>query len=131
MANSRYVLDSNVFIEAAKQYYAFDLAPGFWKSLVAYAKSGEVISIDRVKQELDRVKDGVTTWADSDFREAFASTDETAVVQVYGRIVNWAQRQTRYSSSARAEFAQVAGMAGRLCPGQSMYRRDPRIAVQP
>ena len=26
----RHLLDANVFIEAAKRYYAFDLAPSFW-----------------------------------------------------------------------------------------------------
>ena len=25
-----YVLDTNVFIDAANAYYAFDLAPGYW-----------------------------------------------------------------------------------------------------
>ena len=29
-----YVLDTNVFIDAANAYYAFDLAPGYWDFLV-------------------------------------------------------------------------------------------------
>lgn len=27
-----YVLDTNVFIDAANAYYVFDLAPGYWTS---------------------------------------------------------------------------------------------------
>jgi hypothetical protein len=30
MKRSVYVLDANVFIEAARRYYAFDLATRFW-----------------------------------------------------------------------------------------------------
>lgn len=43
-----YVLDANVFIEAARRYYAFDLAPRFWESLEHHAANGRVRSIDRV-----------------------------------------------------------------------------------
>ena len=50
-----YVLDANVFIEAAHRYYAFDLAPRFWESLEHHAANGRVRSIDRVRQELERV----------------------------------------------------------------------------
>jgi Zn-dependent peptidase ImmA (M78 family) len=37
-----YVLDANVFIEAARRYYALDLAPGFWQKLTQYASAGAV-----------------------------------------------------------------------------------------
>jgi len=47
-----YVLDANVFIEAAQRYYAFDLAPGFWQALLDHAKDGRIQSIDRVSVEL-------------------------------------------------------------------------------
>ena len=29
-----HLLDANVFIEAAKGYYAFDIAPPFWEALI-------------------------------------------------------------------------------------------------
>jgi len=34
MDRSVYVLDANVFIEAARRYYAFDIAPKFWDTLI-------------------------------------------------------------------------------------------------
>lgn len=49
-----YVLDANVFIQAARRYYAFDLAPAFWRALVDHASEGRVQSIDRVLRELER-----------------------------------------------------------------------------
>jgi hypothetical protein len=30
----KYLLDSNVFIEAYRRYYSFDICPGFWDCLV-------------------------------------------------------------------------------------------------
>lgn len=62
MEGPEFVLDANVFIEAARRYYAFDLAPGFWESLIHYAKNGRIRSIDRVKQELERGKDQLAEW---------------------------------------------------------------------
>lgn len=44
----KYVLDANVFIEAARRYYAFDLAPAFWRALIKHAIQGRVLSIDRI-----------------------------------------------------------------------------------
>lgn len=55
-----YVLDSNVFIEAKNRYYAFDICPGFWDWLHAAHESGQVFSIEAVKQELTSRDDELT-----------------------------------------------------------------------
>jgi Domain of unknown function (DUF4411) len=81
-----YVLDANVFIEAARRYYAFDLAPRFWESLAHHAASGRVRSIDRVKQELERGKDELAQWVDNNFSNALASTDEPDVIHLSARL---------------------------------------------
>lgn len=86
-----YVLDANVFIQASRAYYAFDLAPAFWQALIEHAKNGRVRSIDRVMEEIDRGKDDLTTWAGDTFHEWFASTDQGDVFDVYRRIMAWAQ----------------------------------------
>lgn len=46
-----YLLDTNVFIEAARRYYSFDIAPAFWTALLYYAEKGNLHSIDKVKDE--------------------------------------------------------------------------------
>lgn len=103
-----YVLDANVFIEAARRYYAFDLAPPFWESLVQHAASGRIYSIDRVKQELERGKDELATWATSQFTDAFASTDEEDVIESYSEVMSWVQEQNQFIDAAKADFAAVA-----------------------
>jgi hypothetical protein len=103
-----YVLDANVFIEAARRYYAFDIAPPFWESLVNHAVDGRLESIDRIKQELGRGKDELATWAITQFHEAFASTDEEDVIESYSEVMSWVQAQDQFSDAAKADFAAGA-----------------------
>jgi len=82
MDRSVYVLDANVFIEAARRYYAFDIAPPFWDILLQHAENGVIESIDWVKKELEKGKgkegeeDELARWANAKFSHAFCSTDE-------------------------------------------------------
>ena len=46
------LVDSDVFITAKNLYYAFDICPGFWKSVVHHHRAGRVFSTDRVRGEL-------------------------------------------------------------------------------
>jgi len=108
MDGATYVLDANVFIEAARRYYAFDLAPPFWESLVQHAANGRIYSIDLVKQELERGKDELATWATSQFNDAFASTDEEDVIESYSEVMSWVQAQDQFLDAAKADFAAVA-----------------------
>ena len=96
MGGTEYVLDANVFIEAARRYYAFDLAPKFWESLVHHAANGQIQSIDRVKKELERGNDELATWATSQFSDAFASTDEEDVTESYSEVMSWVQAQDQF-----------------------------------
>ena len=108
MDGTTYVLDADVFIEAARRYYAFDLAPKFWESLVHHAANGRIQSIDRVKKELERGKDKLATWATSQFSDEFASTDEEDVTESYTEVMGWVQAQDQFSDAAKADFASGA-----------------------
>lgn len=105
MERSIYVLDANVFIEAKRRYYAFDLGSRFWDILVQHANDGAIESIDRVKQELDKEKDELAEWANGDFSHAFCSTNKEDVIESYGRVMTWVQGQSQYTDAAKAEFA--------------------------
>lgn len=58
-----YLLDSDVFIEAKRRYYAFDFHPGFWEWLEQANGNGTLYSIDKVKDELLAVDDELAAWA--------------------------------------------------------------------
>ena len=80
-ARPTYVLDANVLIQAAREYYAFDLVPAFWDKLVDLASNSRVLSIDRVKFELDRGNDELKAWANGAFHHFFASTQQADVLE--------------------------------------------------
>ncbi|MEA4882727.1 MAG: DUF4411 family protein [Clostridia bacterium] len=127
-----YVLDSNVFIQAVRQYYAFDLVPDFWEGLIWHANEGRIQSIDRVRKELEKGKDELWSWVRDHFSHAFASTDDEDVIRVYRDIMGWAQRQPRFTSAARSGFANgadawlVAYAKARECVVVTHETSDPK-----
>ena len=102
------VIDSSVFMQAARVYYAFDLAPGFWEALVQRAAEGRVLSIDHVMVEIKRGKDALSDWSESAFRHAFVATTEPDVTAEYTSIMRWVAGNQQFLDSAKAEFADGA-----------------------
>ncbi len=127
MKGGVYVLDANVFIEAARRYYAFDLVPTFWEVLANLARNGKIESIDRVRDELLRGKDDLVTWINENFSAAFASTKDDAVIQSYRTIITWMVEQKQYHEAAKHQFA--GGADGWLaayahCKGRTLVTHE-------
>ncbi len=103
-----YVLDANVFIEAARRYYAFDLVPKFWTSLTNLVEAGKICSIDRVGAEIK--EDAIREWIDDHggFADGFASTDATDIATNYATVMTWVSGQAQFTDAAKAEFARGA-----------------------
>jgi hypothetical protein len=100
-----YVLDANVFIEAKQRYYAFDVCPGFWDALVWHHNDGAIISIDRVKNELQGHLDELWDWASAaPLDNCFPSTDIASVLAAYADAMSWVMSQN-FTDAAKAQFA--------------------------
>lgn len=110
MANQRkYLLDANVFIEAHRRYYGFDLCPGFWTAIVQQHGQNRVFSIDRVKQEIARGKDELVEWVDSHAPDTFfKTTDSQSIIEKFSAMFKWAQDESQYTLEAKAKFASDA-----------------------
>ena len=108
MDNYKFLLDANVFIEASRRYYAFDIAPGFWDNLIQHAKNKQLLSIDRVKQELERGNDDLAIWAKDNFYHYFVSTTNQQVVNCYRQIMFWVQTHEDFNDRAKEDFANSA-----------------------
>ena len=107
--DKKYLLDANVFIEAKRRYYAFDVCPGFWECLVWHHQGACLQSIDRVKQELELGDDDLKQWVDSVMPLAcFCSSDDPAVIVEYSQMQIWVQQQSQFTQDAKAEFANKA-----------------------
>jgi hypothetical protein len=106
VATTNYVVDANVYISAFQNYYRFEFKTKFWDLMKVWGgPSGRVVSIDRVKAELLAKTDELSQWVKSLPDEAFVSTDRPDVFDYYGKLNKWAQAETQYTTSAKAEFA--------------------------
>lgn len=106
---TRYVVDTNVLLEAYKRYYAFDLCPGFWDSLLHHHASGRVCSIDRVKVKLVGNNDLLSDWVRNSIPATmFADCSVASIASVYGQIATWVQSQVQFTNAAKAQFAAIA-----------------------
>lgn len=100
----RYLLDTNIFIQARNLHYGFDFCPAFWEWLVTQNAAGVVGSIDRVSDEL--IDDDLSAWATAR-GDRFFMTADAQVVPALGQVSAWANAQA-YERSAIATFLQVA-----------------------
>jgi hypothetical protein len=105
----KYLLDANVFIEAQRRYYPFDLCPGFWAALLQQHEKKRILSIDRIKKEIEDGGDELAKWvrriAPSTF---FKKTADKGVIDAFRRMVEWVDHGTQYSEDAKTEFARGA-----------------------
>jgi Domain of unknown function (DUF4411) len=108
-ATLTHVLDTNVFVQAHRAYYPFDVFPGFWECLEYHGLANRIISIDRVLKEIKDGNDELKTWAVRPaLRTFFAPTDEVALVAHYREIIRWVDAHSQFTRAAKAEFGRAA-----------------------
>lgn len=117
MTETRYLLDSNIFIEASRRYYHFDICPAFWRFLIDFSHFDKVFSIDRVRSELipksgkvnGEDEDQLVLWIQDKAPETmFKNCSDMLVTEAYSKIVQSVTGNSQYYGHAKAEFADVA-----------------------
>jgi predicted nucleic acid-binding protein len=129
----KYLLDANALMEAHRRYYAVDICPGFWDFLDCSHKIGNVFSIDRVAEEIQKGKgrDFLKDWTEGN-SIFFMSTNTPETIRHYGEMNAWVASNPQFLPEAKAEFASVADawlMAHALAKGyilvtHEQYNRD-------
>ncbi len=105
-----YLLDANVFMEAAQLYYSFDLTPGFWNWLEGPLLRGRVASIEAVRAEIVRGEGDLVTWA-AGMPSGFWQADTADSIANARTLVQWARDPARpCNEAAVAEFASSADL---------------------
>jgi predicted nucleic acid-binding protein len=103
---TRYLLDSNIFIQAKNLHYGFDFCPAFWEWMIGQNGLGNVASIDKVGDELQAGADDLSDWAAARGSVFFLPPDG-AVLPALSRVSTWATGQN-YEAAAISTFLQVA-----------------------
>jgi predicted nucleic acid-binding protein len=96
-----YLLDTNVLIQAKNNYYAFDIAPGFWEWLDRTHELGLACSIEAVRDELLAGEDELTAWARQ--RPNFFRTIDQGTTGHFASLTTWAKSRS-FSPAAIAKF---------------------------
>ncbi|WP_268846881.1 DUF4411 family protein [Flavobacterium aestivum] len=101
----KYLLDSNIFIQAHRMHYPFDVVPGFWNKLVDLSNRGIIVSIDKVKKELCDIStpDTLSNWCMDDFNGDFF-IDTSSCIDKYSEIALWVHSHPNYIQNAKDEF---------------------------
>lgn len=87
-----YLLDTNTFVTAKNSYYAFDVCPGFWTSILVEHKAGNIVSIDRVKAEIVEGNDRLKRWVEKRVPATmFGKSNTSEIASSVSDIMNWVQ----------------------------------------
>ncbi len=105
----RYLLDANVFIQAHRLHYPFDVFPAFWIWLEQENTMGSIGSIDWVYNEINDGGDPLADWVKTqDLERWFLVCDDETTQQCYIDIANEIMANIHYTDSAKADFLAVA-----------------------
>lgn len=100
-----YILDSDVLIQAHREYYSFSLCPAFWDWLVAEGAANRLASIDPVREELMKGRDELSEWAEMN-PGFFRPIDSHTLSVGAPKTSKWARECTspKYTIAAISDF---------------------------
>ncbi len=127
-----YVVDTNFFIQSHRITYPLDIAKGFWEKVKSISLSGNIISIDKVKDEIYNNEDDLKNWIDTNLPlDFFKSTETPEILTQYSKIVNWANtKNSFYLPKAIAEFLDLKCADAWLCSYALSINADCCIITQ-
>ena len=104
----QFVLDSDVLITAKNKYYAIDICPSFWNSLLLAIQNGQVVIIDKVRDEILAGKDDLATWMRTHVSGLSVSSADALLTSAYSQAMSWVQANGQFTAAAKAGFAKAA-----------------------
>lgn len=90
----KFIVDSNVFLEAANTYYAFDRVPGFWSWLSTVMSDQQVRTIEPVRDEINYPKELVDWLDEQASRGVMIDISDPSVQAEYKDVVSWVIQQS-------------------------------------
>lgn len=103
-----YLLDANVFIQAHRAHYGFNVVPGFWDWLDRAHHRGQLLSVGKVYEELVEAGDELTDWVRT--RGEFFAEPDDEVVASFRDVSTWAQARVGGGQSSQAAVNEFLGV---------------------
>lgn len=98
-----YIIDTNILIYPNRVSNPMDIHPSYWEKISQILKRKDVISIDKVKDEIYKHEDLLTNWCKINIDKSFWFSSANSIIE-YAEIQNWAQSKN-YNQRALSEFA--------------------------
>lgn len=99
-----YLFDSNTFMEAARLYYSFELAPGFWEWLTSDRMKADIASVESVRDEISKGTGDLVNWSTT-APAGFWRPVAAVTVDAAAALSEWATDPARnFKQSAVDEF---------------------------
>lgn len=107
-SSETFLIDSSALIAPYRLYYAFDIAPSFWKYLKECFESGKIVLLDKVLSELKKggEEDDLSRWVKENEDLFTILTFKTeSIITNYSVVLRYLQTSGLYYESAIAEWA--------------------------
>ncbi|SOE65315.1 protein of unknown function [Burkholderia sp. OK233] len=108
-SNERFLLDSDVLISAKNLHYSPKYCGAFWDWILQAHQVGKVLSIDKVRDELQvgKQEDLLHAWSQRPELSDFFVSSKPATAQ-WGKLAVWATTRTpTYLQAAQDKFLDV------------------------
>ena len=86
--DKRFIIDANIFITAYKVHYPIEVFPSFWDTLKVLAEGQQFISINAIKDELEKGNDELFQWIKDNLPKKFFQPKDVAI-DAYEEVVNF------------------------------------------
>jgi hypothetical protein len=109
VSSDSYIIDTNVLLEAANNYYAFGRVPAFWEWLERQFVAGVVRTLTMVKDEVDFPPEVVSWVAERERDDHLVDESDPKIQAEYGKMAAWLVSQP-YGAEHIASFMSKADL---------------------
>lgn len=100
-----FLLDANVFIEASRRYYGFDIVPSFWNWLDQKQSNEDIASITSIYDELVNGNDELAEWVKERKGSGWwLEVTDRETQETYREVVAWVMAHPNFKPEAKDEF---------------------------
>lgn len=119
---TKYILDTNVYIQAHIGYYHHDIAPSYWDVLKGFGDRGLIVSPKQVRDEITSKDEWLSTWKRNN--KVFLDSDLTDIMIYLNQVRN------KYKEVYDSNFALLRRKyTSRYIPSRDKPLSDPDMFV--
>ncbi|MGN0174124.1 MAG: DUF4411 family protein [Acutalibacteraceae bacterium] len=103
-----FLIDANSFMTPHLTFYPFDFAQSFWKQMELHIKSGSIVVLDMVKNEILQGNDSLKKWIEKLPIGVYISHKEQRIIEKYSEIIEYIRTQPCYKPEALKEWSEIS-----------------------